>query len=83
MLEIPRLEMPVHQSPVRHLLDCPFRRAFVIRRAGQTRTVNVCEHVHGLENLRMLHAFFANASANIVVALRLLRKSWQAKKRQN
>ena len=61
MFEIPRLEMPILESPFRHLFDGPFGSAFVVRRAGQTRTVNVSQHVHRLENLRMLHAFFANA----------------------
>ena len=59
--KIPRLEMRVRESPRSHLSDGPFGRGFVIRRPGQTRTINIRQHVLSLHELRIVSLFFANA----------------------
>src|SRR5712692_8262430 len=76
MAKIPRLEMGIRKSPGGHLLDRPFRRSLVIRRAGQTRTVNVREHVLGFHYLRIVGFFLANARKQIFVCC--LREQRQA-----
>ena len=57
MPEVPRFQMAVFHAPFRHFRDSPLSRHFVIRGAGDTRTIPIRQHVQGLKNLRVFQFF--------------------------
>ncbi len=67
--EVPRLEVAVHEAPGLHLPHRPLGGVLVVRRACQARPVHVGQVVHGLENLRVLHAFLANSGVHGLIDL--------------
>ncbi len=52
-------------------MDGPFRRSFVIGRAGQPRTVNVGQEMHGVHDLRVVRLFLADLFVDVRVNSRL------------
>ena len=58
---------PFVEAPLRHLLDRPFGGRLVIRRAGQPRTVDVREVVHGPQDVRVLAPLLPDSGVDLVV----------------
>src|SRR5215213_1332638 len=81
MLEIPRLEVCVLESPGGHLFDCPLCRSLVIRRTRQSWAIEIRKHVHRLHDLRPLHGFLTNAAQQVAAAI--LRGDWKSEQREN
>ena len=65
--EVPGLQMAVGEAPFRHLLDRPLRRGLVVRRAGQTRAVNIRQIMHGPHDLRIVAPFLADTGIDVMV----------------